>query len=166
MKKVVLFLLILQCCTWQISLSQKSKTATINDTKQHEPSVRSWWPQDYEVSRNDAAGKLTLFTPYYTIQHDLKKGGAIEKISLTHGKAPNLILKPIATSIRLKMDGDSLSGNPAAYPATQIDDNFSDLNELSPSVTQVKDGKSVIVTVESQLLDGKGIPSGVVMKTV
>ena len=36
---------------------------------------RAWWPQQYTVSENKAAGALVLSTPYYTIQHDLRRGG-------------------------------------------------------------------------------------------
>ncbi len=56
------------------------------------PGPPSNWPQAYSVQRNKADGLLTLSTPYYTVQHDLKHGGAISSIRLTHGKASNLSL--------------------------------------------------------------------------
>ena len=64
----------------------------------------------------DAAGKLILSTPYYLIQHDLRRGGAIEKISLTHGKVPNLLLQPMESTIRLKMETSPVPA-PAPPPA-------------------------------------------------
>lgn len=132
------------------------------------PKAKSWWPQDYSVRRDDAAGTLTLSTPYYTIRHDLKKGGAIDTISLTHGKAPNLILRPLETSIRLKMASSSVPAEPAAGQrgGPRVQDTFSDLNAAAPSVAHAKDGQSVVVTVESPLLDRDGKPSGVAAKTV
>ena len=30
------------------------------------------WPERYSVRHDDAAGSLTLSTPYYTVQQDLK----------------------------------------------------------------------------------------------
>lgn len=129
--------------------------------------IKSWWPQDYSVRRDDAAGKLVLSTPYYVIQHDLKRGGVIEKISLTHGKAPNLILQPMETSVRLKMESSPVPVEPASTRrGARVQDTFSDLNAASPSVVQTKDGKSVIITVESPLLDREGKASGVTVKTV
>jgi len=130
--------------------------------------TKSWWPQDYSVHKDDAAGKLILSTPYYTIQHDLKRGGVIEKICLTHGKEPNLILKPIETSIRLKMDSSPIptTESTARSRGNRLQDTFSDLNAPSPSVTHTKDGRSVIVTIESPLLNQDGGPSGVKTKTI
>jgi len=60
----------------------------------------SAWPQTYSVQRNKAAGLLTLSTPYYTVQHDLKHGGAISSIRLTHGKASNLLVLPFETRVQ------------------------------------------------------------------
>ena len=34
----------------------------------------SGWPQAYAVQRDDAAGILTLRTPYYIVEQDLKQG--------------------------------------------------------------------------------------------
>ena len=50
-------------------------------------SLPSWCPQPYTVQRDGAAGTLTLATPYYAVQHDLKKGGAISRIHYTRGQA-------------------------------------------------------------------------------
>jgi len=166
MKKVVLLLALGFCCCWQSTLAQKPSAGTVSSAKQLQSTTKSWWPQEYLVRRDDAAGKLILSTPYYTIQHDLKKGGAIEKISLTHGKAPNLILRPLETFIQLKMESSPLPAAPATPPGERIEDTFSGLIAASPSIVQTKDGKSVIVTVESPLLDRVGKPSGVILKTV
>ena len=75
-------------------------------------------PQAYSVQRDKAAGLLTLSTPYYTVQHDLKRGGAIASIRLTHGTATNLLIRPFETRIQ------AASGVLA-----------SDLNEPAPRVT-------------------------------
>ena len=58
------------------------------------------WPQAYSVQRDEASGILTLRTPYYTVEQDLKKGGAITRITLTHGKAANLLVRPVETRVR------------------------------------------------------------------
>ncbi len=41
------------------------------------------WPQDYTVQRDDSTGLLTLATPYYKVQQNLRKGGAISIIKYT-----------------------------------------------------------------------------------
>ena len=38
------------------------------------PQTPRTWPQAYSVERNEAAGILTLRTPYYVIEQDLKQG--------------------------------------------------------------------------------------------
>jgi hypothetical protein len=65
-----------------------------------EPKTPHTWPQAYSVDRNDATGILTLRTPYYTVEQNLKQGGTITRIALTHGKAANLLVGPIETRIR------------------------------------------------------------------
>ena len=166
MKKIILLLSLGILYSGQISFAQKIITGSVGNGKQNQPIAKSWWPQEYSVRRDDVAGKLILSTPYYTIEHDLKKGGAIDKISLTHGKAPNLILRPMETSIRLKMESSPLQADPDAPGGAHVEDTFSDLNAASPSVVQTKDGRSVVVTVECPLLDREGKPSDVLVKTV
>jgi hypothetical protein len=56
---------------------------------------RGWWPQAYSVQRDDGAGTLTVSTPFYAFQHDLKRGGVLTKVVLAHGWSSNLILKPV-----------------------------------------------------------------------
>jgi len=109
----------------------------------------STWPQAYSVQRDKAARLLTLSTPYYTVQHDLKRGGAIASIRLTHGTATNLLVRPFETRIQ------DASGVIA-----------SDLNEPAPRVTTRREGLNELVTVESTLRDAAGKPSGVRVKTV
>ena len=62
------------------------------------------WPQGYSAVRDDQSGTLTLSTRYYTIVHDLKKGGTISKISHTHGRVDNLLKLPIQTQIQTEKD--------------------------------------------------------------
>lgn len=109
----------------------------------------STWPQPYSVQRNKAAGLLTLSTPYYTMQHDLKQGGAISSIRLTHGKATNLLVRPFETRVQ---DAAGII--------------HSDLAEPAPRVTIRQDGLNELVTVESALRDAQGKRSGVRVKTV
>src|SRR5664279_3926080 len=101
------------------------------------------------MQRNKAAGLLTLSTPYYTVQHDLKQGGALSSIRLTHGKASNLLVLPFETRVQ------DAAGNP-----------YSDLAERAPRVTTRQDGLNEFVTIESALRDAQGKPSGVRVKTL
>ena len=39
------------------------------------------WPQAYSVTRDAVSGTLTLRTPYYTLEQDLKRGGALSRTS-------------------------------------------------------------------------------------
>jgi len=89
-----------------------------------------------------------LSTPYYTVQHDLKQGGAISSIRLTHGKASNLLVRPFETRVR--------------DAAGKL---YSDLADPAPRVTTRQDGLNELATVESGLRDAQGKPSGVRVKT-
>jgi hypothetical protein len=109
----------------------------------------STWPQGYSVQRDKVAGLLTLSTPYYTVQHDLKRGGAISSIRLTHGMATNLLVRPFETRIQ------DASGALV-----------SDLNDTAPRVSNRREGLNEFVTVESRLRDEGGKPSEVRVKTV
>jgi hypothetical protein len=124
-------------------------------------STRGWWPQAYAVQRDDAAGTLTVSTPYYTFQHDLKRGGALSKVALTHGRAANLLLRPVETRIQLaRPDGG------AAAEAGAPGDRFSDVRSARPSVEFKQAGKNVTVTVNTPLTDEQGRASGIEAKTV
>ncbi|MHB8971221.1 MAG: DUF6259 domain-containing protein [Pirellulaceae bacterium] len=112
------------------------------------PTVPRTWPQPYSVLRDDAAGILTLHTPYYTVEQDLKKGGAITRITLTHGKAANLIVHPLETRVR---DANGIV--------------LTDLLDSAPTVTHRRDGLNEIVTVECVLKDEAGQASELRVKT-
>jgi hypothetical protein len=106
------------------------------------------WPQAYTVERDEAAGILTLRTAYYTVEQDLKKGGAISRIRLTHGSNPNLLACPLATRIQ-EENGTVLT----------------DLTDASPTVRHRREGLNEIVTVEVALKDQTGRAAGIRVKT-
>jgi len=110
--------------------------------------VTSTWPQAYSVERDSGAGRLTLSTPYYRVQHDLRQGGVISLIRLTNGRATNLLVLPIHT--RIRGEGNAV---------------FSDLNDHSPRVKLSRKGLEQIVEVTAKLLDQQGGASGIEVKT-
>jgi hypothetical protein len=107
------------------------------------------WPQTYSVQRDNAAGILTLNTPYYEVRHDLRKGGAIASIRLTHGHAPNLLAQPLGTRV-----------------CDETGTVFADVNDPAARVSHRKDGSTEIVSVECQPLAEQGRESGLRLKTV
>lgn len=109
----------------------------------------SAWPEKYAVQKDEAAGRLRLSTPYYTVTHDLKRGGAISEIRLTNGRATNLLIQPLAMRIE-----------------TENGTHFTDLPDDKARVTHRQDGLTEIVTVESRLLDEQGRASHVSVRTV
>ncbi|MHB1037352.1 MAG: hypothetical protein ACYC35_22475 [Pirellulales bacterium] len=115
---------------------------------QPEPKLSRTWPQAYSVAQDAASGMLTLRTPYYLVEQDLKKGGAITRIALTHGKAANLLVHPIETSVRDE-SGAVLT----------------DLMDSAPSITRRQEGLNEIVTVECALKDPNGRASGIRVKS-
>ncbi len=123
--------------------------------------TRGWWPRPYSVQRDDAAGKLVLSTPYYTIEHDLKQGGTLTKIALTHGRAKNLLVRPVGSSVQIS----SPEGKPASEQEAPSANTYSDLFDRSPSVSHSKDGDTEIVTVKASLVDKNGASSGVTVST-
>ncbi len=112
------------------------------------PQPSRTWPQAYAVERNDASGLLALRTPYYVVEQDLKQGGAIARIALTHGKAANLLVQPL--EIRVRDDSGTL---------------LSDLKDPAPTVTHRREGLNEIVTVECTLRDPDGRASALRVKT-
>lgn len=122
---------------------------------------RGWTPQPYQIERNDDSGTLTLATRYYTVEHDLKKGGAIWKIHLTHGQSKNLLLDPAGAEVRLKQ----ASSPPRTRRQREYPDIFSDIHDSSPSVSVTRSGKSEVVTVEAALRNYQGADSGVKTRT-
>lgn len=117
----------------------------------NEQSLPGWWPQPYSVTRKDTKGAILLSTPYYTIQHDLKKGGAITEIKYTYGKEANLLVRPIETSVQAE-DGNNIIL-------------FSDIYNSAAKVFHTKADKSEVVTVEGTLMDKDGKDSGINVKT-
>jgi len=113
-----------------------------------EPKPRSTWPQKYTVKRDDAAGILALSTPFYTIEHDLRQGGAIRRITLRHGRAANLLVRPMETRVRDE-GGAALT----------------DLRDSAPLVTHRTSGLNEIVTVDSALMAAQGRASGLRVKS-
>ena len=112
------------------------------------PKPGSTWPQAYSVQEDNGAGALVLSTPYYTVEHDLKKGGAITRFRLTHGHAANLLVRPIESRL-LDAEGAVLT----------------DLKDATPKVTRRQAGLNEIVTVECALADQEGRASGVRVKS-
>ncbi len=106
------------------------------------------WPQAYQVQREEATGVLRLSTPYYTVEQDVKQGGAIRRIALAHGKAKNLLVRPLETRVR--------DANGAV---------FTDLKDDAPIVTHRRDGLNEIVTVECVLKDQAGQASALRLKS-
>ncbi|MHB8897717.1 MAG: DUF6259 domain-containing protein [Thermoguttaceae bacterium] len=106
------------------------------------------WPQAYSVDRNEATGILSLRTPYYTVEHDLRKGGAVTRIALTHGKAANLLARPLETRVT-DAAGSVLT----------------DLKDPSPKVSVRADGLKQFVSVESALKSDDGQASTIRLTT-
>jgi hypothetical protein len=106
-------------------------------------------PGEYSVDRQDAAGTLTLSTPYYTFRHDLKRGAEISFVAYTHGSSPNLLVKPLN-----------------AHVETPDGDRFSAQNDASPDVAlEQPAGRARVVRVTSRLLSAKGKDSGIRLRT-
>ena len=124
---------------------------------------RAWWPQQYEVTRDDSSGTLRLSTRYYTFEHDLKMGGALSRIHLNHGRADNLLVRPMETRIRLRVRREDIPDWQERRP--DLRNTYSDLNDSSPKVTTGKPGKWNVVTVEAALKRPDGTSSGVTAKT-
>ncbi len=113
-----------------------------------ESQPRSTWPQSYSVVEDEDAGALILSTPYYTVEHDLRKGGAIRRIALTNGKAGNLLLLPMGTRV-----------------VDEAGTVMTDLRDSAPEVAHRQEGRNVIVTVDSALADSQGHVSGLRVKS-
>jgi hypothetical protein len=111
--------------------------------------LTSTWPQAYSLKRDRSAGLLTLSTPYYTVQHNTKRGGSISTIRLTHGRATNLLLRPFETRVQ------DAAGNVC-----------SDLADTSPHIKTHHDGLYEYVTVDGTLRDAQGKLSSIRVKTV
>ena len=106
-------------------------------------------PQEYCIQRDDKSGILTLSTPYYTVQHNLKKGGAISKIGYTHGRLDNLLVEPITTSVQ-----------------DENDIVFRDLGDRDPRATYVKNGNTATVTIDCNLVDKDNRVPGATVRAI
>ena len=138
-------------CSVCILIIRFAPLATAQDpavapSKQHAPVC---WPQEYSIQRDDKSGILTLSTPYYTVQHNLKKGGAISKIGYTHGRLDNLLVEPITTSVQ-----------------DENDIVFRDLSDHDPRVMYVKNDNTATVTIDCNLVDNNNLISGAAVRTI
>jgi len=106
------------------------------------------WPQEYSVQRDDTSGVLTLSTPYYAVQHNLKRGGVITKIKYTHGRVDNLLVRPIETSVQ----------NESGII-------YDDVNNSAAHISHTKSGRIEMITNECALVDRNGQDSGIKVKT-
>ncbi|MCC6362702.1 MAG: hypothetical protein IT165_04215 [Bryobacterales bacterium] len=124
---------------------------------------RGWQPQDYQARQDPASGKVSLSTPYYRFQHDARRGGIIDAVSLTHGRARNLLIQPMESRVRLMVKRDVSAGqNPSRMAKRDV---YSDLNDPAPVISLTGSGKSPVVTVDAALMDQAGKPSGIRVKT-
>jgi len=128
-------LLALASVLWLLSPVLEAKTA-------------STWPQSYSVRQDKGRGLLILTTPYYTIEHDLKRGGTISCLTLRNGQAANLLVSPISARIRTE-DGTV----------------WTDLLDRTPRVSYERHGLNVLVSVDSAMCDPDGHPSALRLRT-
>ncbi len=131
-----------------LSLATLMASALAAASTNPEPNPRSTTPQPYAVERDDDAGILKLSTPFYTVVHDLKQGGAISRITLRYGKAANLLVRPVETRVRDERGAV-----------------LTDLKDAAPRVAHRRDGLNEIVSVESGLVDARGRASGFRVKS-
>jgi hypothetical protein len=122
-----------------------AQASAVAPSQQHPPGC---WPQEYSIQRDDKSGILTLSTPYYTVQHNLRKGGAISKIGYTHGRLDNLLVEPITTSVQ--DENDML---------------LIDIADRDPRVAYAKNGNTATVTIDCNLVDNDNQVSGAMVKT-
>lgn len=80
-----------------------------------------------------------LRTAYYTVEHDLRRGGAIARIHLTHGRAPNLLVEPVSVRVR---DAQG-----------QL---WTDLKDAQPRLTHRHETGADWVVVDARLVDDQG----------
>jgi hypothetical protein len=143
------------------SSSASTEGSVSSGTALDSGSLPAWCPQPYTITRDERQGKLILSTPYYTVEHDLKKGGAITKIGYTFGKAENLLLQPLAASVQVR--GDEPAGQMRGNERRQKV--FTDVADSSASVSTAKTGKGELVTTQGRLLNPDGGDSGMVTST-
>jgi hypothetical protein len=106
-------------------------------------------PQPLQVLRDTKSNRLIISNAYYQVDHDLKRGGAISRIRLTHGKAENLLMHPLEASIASEKGGI-----------------FVNVNDPAPEIHHSTDGLTQVVTVESRLMDnGARAARGIRLRT-
>lgn len=135
---------------WQVALCLPLILATMRLAARDplaEPS--STWAQPYTIQQDKAAGVLTLSTPYYSVQHDLRHGGEISNIRLTYGAASNLLASPFETRVQ-----------------DAVGTIYSDLFSPPARLSSRKPGLNPVVTVESELRGLVKLHSGIRVKTV
>ncbi|MCX8109508.1 MAG: hypothetical protein N3G20_11975, partial [Verrucomicrobiae bacterium] len=132
------------CCVGRVLFAPSFHEAVAGPIEQ----VRSTWPQQHSVRREAGSGALVLSTPYYTFEHDLKKGGVVRRIRLTHGRADNLLCAPITTHVLLE-DGTL----------------YTDLMDDEPRIEHRRDGLKEVVIVEARLVADNGSASGIRVRT-
>lgn len=142
-RKFICLIFVLIVCFTPFGTAQLSRAVT-----QSEQNLPGCWPREYSVKQDDISGILTLSTAYYTIQHNLKSGGAITKIKYTHGRVANLLVEPIKTSVQ--NDSGII---------------FNDADSPSTNVSCTKTGKTEIVTIQCSLVNKSGQDSGIKVKT-
>lgn len=128
------------------SLLTAQPSHALAQSGQHLPGC---WPQEYSVQRDDVSGTFTLSTPYYAVQHNLKKGGAIAKIKYTYGMVDNLLIQPIKTSVQ-----------------DEADILFDDLHSSAAHLSCTETGKTKVLTIECTLADKDSRDSGIKVRTI
>jgi hypothetical protein len=124
-------------------------------------SLPGWWPQSYTLERDESQGKVIVSTRYYTIEHDLRKGGTLTRIGHTYGTAENIFLRPLVASVQLRRF--ETSGE--ASEEQMRKEVFTDVADSSASVSTAKTGKWEMVTAKCRLLNHDGEDSGIVTST-
>lgn len=102
-------------------------------------------PEPYEVEEDREGGVLTLRTPFYAVEHDLRAGGAIRSIRLFRGSGENLLLAPMGCEVALEGVGRS----------------FSSLADAAPKIEVARAGEGVRVEASGLLRSSEGETCGV-----
>ena len=119
-----------------------------------------WDSQKYQIKKDK--NTLVLTTPYYTFEHDLTKGGALQKIALTHGEEKNLLINPIGASLGIARSDE----DPKAPWYNGGVKSYSILNDTEAKVSYVESEGWPIVTIVSSFKNNALTSSGVQLKSV
>ena len=103
------------------------------------------WPEPYRVAEDRAAGVIALSTPFYEVEHDLSRGGAIRCVRYPQASGENLLLSPMGCEVAVAGAGAPLST----------------LADAQARVDVARDGDVVRVTVEGVLCGPDGQRSGI-----